>query len=227
MVIRFLIYFCFLMVIKACKPDVKTEAPKTIESDKNTLKPKYDIDKIVLTDQNVVDFLMWYGDFNPETDIVFQTKFGDIEVQLYQDTPLHRANMIYLIKKKYFDTTFFHRVVDGFVVQGGNSDEMKTSKSRKKIGKYTLPPEFKPQHQHDFGVLCAARSWVDNPDKKSTPYEFYFVHNRKGEHHLNNEHTVFGKITKGLDVLDEIARQDTDKGNYPLFNIYMKVVLKK
>lgn len=220
----FVVVFAFLCI--ACKSEVKTPKSELKPDPSDIDKPKYDLKTIVVSDENAVDFFTWYGSFNPENQIVFHTKLGDIEVELFTDTPIHRASMIYLIKKKYFDTTFFHRVVKGFVVQGGNSDEIKTSKARKNIGRYTLPPEFMPNHQHDFGVLCAARSWIDNPQKRSTPFEFYFVHNRNGEHHLNNEHTVVGKITKGIDVLDQIAHQDTDKGDYPLFNINMTATLK-
>ncbi len=109
------------------------------------------------------------------------------------------------------------------MVQGGNSDESLTKKDRKSIGNYLIPPEFNSGLKHDYGALAAARSWDDNPDKLSNPYEFYFVQNTKGEHHLDGEHTIFGKITKGFEVLDQIAAQKTDKGEYPLFNIKMKI----
>ena len=220
-----LVFFLGLLLFVSCDSKKKSKVSKIINDTINT--PKYDLETVVVTNDNVVDFLTWYGSFNPENHIVITTKFGEIEVELYDETSLHRANTIYLIKKAYYNTTFFHRVVKGFVVQGGNSDESKTSKSRKKIGKYTLPSEFLEDKKHDFSALCAARSWVENPDKRSDPYEFYFVHNRMGEHHLNQEHTVYGKITKGVDVLDSIASQDTDRGDYPLFNVNMTVALKK
>lgn len=189
-------------------------------------KPKYDLKTVKITDENVVDFLAWYGSFNPEKEVIFHTKFGDIEVELFEETPLHRANMIYLVKKNYYHTTYFHRVVKGFVVQGGNSDDLKTRKARRAIGEYTIPAEFGEAFKHDFAMLCSARSWEDNPEKRSSPFEFYFVHNRTGEHHLNGEHTVYGKITKGISVLDSIANQPTDRGDYPLFNIHIEASLK-
>ena len=195
----------------------------TSKKEKIVSKPKYDLATVVISEENVVDFLTWYGEQNPETKVQIETEFGNIEVELEKETPLHRANFIYLTKKNYFNTTFFHRVVKNFVVQGGNSDESLTKKDRKSIGNYLIPPEFNRILKHNYGALAAARSWDDNPDKLSNPYEFYFVQNKKGEHHLDGEHTIFGKITKGFDVLDEIAAQKTDKGEYPLFNIKMKI----
>jgi cyclophilin family peptidyl-prolyl cis-trans isomerase len=194
-----------------------------IEIEKIAPKPKYDLATVVITDENLADFLTWYGAQNPETKVVIETKFGNIEVELNDKTPLHRANFIYLTKKNYYNSTFFHRVVKNFVVQGGNSDESLTRKDRKRIGNYLIPPEFNNNLKHNYGALAAARSWDNNPDKLSNPFEFYFVQNKKGEHHLDGEHTIFGKITSGFDVLDEIAAQKTDKGDYPLFNIKMKI----
>lgn len=194
-----------------------------IEIEKIAPKPKYDLATVVITDENLADFLTWYGEQNPETKVVIETKFGNIGVELNDKTPLHRANFIYLTKKNYYNSTFFHRVVKNFVVQGGNSDESLTRKDRKRIGNYLIPPEFNSNLKHNYGALAAARSWDDNPDKLSNPFEFYFVQNKKGEHHLDGEHTIFGKITSGFEVLDEIAAQKTDKGDYPLFNIKMKI----
>lgn len=190
---------------------------------KTEIKPKYDLKTVILSEENVTDFLTWYGKQNPEKRVLIETQFGNIEIELEKETPLHRANFIYLVKRNYFNSTFFHRVVKNFVVQGGNSDESLTKKERKSIGAYLIPPEFKSNLRHNYGALAAARTWDDNPDKLSNPFEFYFVQNKNGEHHLDGEHTIFGKITKGFDVLDKIAEQKTDKGDYPLFNIKMKI----
>ena len=202
------------------KNRVKENSHDSIKIEKP--KPKYDLETIVISDENVVDFLTWYGEQNNENKVLIETKFGNIEIELFYETPLHRANFIYLVKKNYFNTTYFHRVVNNFIIQGGNSDESITKKERKKIGKYLIPAEFKKSLRHNYGALAAARSWDNNPEKLSNPFEFYFIQNKKGEHHLDSEHTVFGKITKGFDVLDEIASQKTDEGEYPLLNIKIK-----
>lgn len=217
-------------MLSACQNNPKDSVEKNrdlknnaIENENKLPKPKYDLATVVLSEENVVDFLTWYGEQNPETKVEIETQFGNIEIELNKETPIHRANFIYLTKKNYFNSTFFHRVVKNFVVQGGNSDESLTKKDRKSIGNYLIPPEFNRNLKHNYGALAAARSWDNNPDKLSNPFEFYFVQNKKGEHHLDGEHTIFGKITKGFDVLDEIAAQKTDKGDYPLFNIKMKI----
>ena len=75
-----------------------------------------------ITQKNVVDFLTEYGKKNPETKVKISTRLGDIVIDLYEDTPLHRANFIYLVKQGYFNETFFHRIVPDFIIQGGNSD---------------------------------------------------------------------------------------------------------
>lgn len=202
------------------KNRVKENSHDSIKIEKP--KPKYDLETIVISDENVTNFLTWYGEQNKENKVLIETKFGNIEIELFYETPLHRANFIYLVKKNYFNTTYFHRVVNNFIIQGGNSDESITKKERKNIGKYLIPTEFKKSLRHNYGALASARSWDNNPEKLSNPFEFYFIQNKKGEHHLDGEHTVFGKITKGFDVLDEIASQKTDEGEYPLFNIKIK-----
>ena len=96
------------------------------------------METIVISDENVTDFLTWYGEQNKENKVLIETKFGNIEIELFYETPLHRANFIYLVKKNYFNTTYFHRVVNNFIIQGGNSDESITKKERKNIGKYLI-----------------------------------------------------------------------------------------
>ena len=193
---------------------------------KDTLpKEKFDLKTIELTNENVVDFLTWYGERNPEKKVNIETKFGTIEIKLYNETPLHRANFIYLVKKGYFNTTFFNRVVKNFIVQGGNSDETQTQKDRKKIGRYLIPPEFNRSLKHKYGAMASAREWEDNPKKLSTPYEFYFVQDKRGAHHLNGEHTVFGEIVKGFDVLEKIGNEPVDAKDYPLLNVYIKMTI--
>lgn len=217
----------------SCETKTKDKTEKTSKQiiKKDTVaiekpKEKYDLETFSISDSTTVKFLTWYGERNPEKNILIETEFGQIEVELFEETPLHRANFIYLTKKKYFNTTYFHRVVRNFIIQGGSSDESITQKERKAIGKYLIPAEFRSQLRHNYGAMAAARDWEKNPEKKSNPFEFYFVQNKKGSHHLNGEHTVFGRITKGIDVMDKIANQETDPGEYPLLNIEIKVSLR-
>lgn len=224
-VFLFLLIFLFF----SCENKTKDTTEKNREQKNDSVnlknsapKPKYDLETIVLKDENVVGFLTWYGERNPENKVLIETKFGNIEVELYDKTPLHRANFIYLVKKNYFNTTYFHRVVKNFIIQGGSSDESITKKDRKNIGNYLIPPEFNNTLKHHYGALASARLYEENPEKLSNPYEFYFVQNKNGAHHLDKEHTVFGKITKGFEVMNEIANQETDKKEFPLLNIKIK-----
>ena len=141
--------------------------------------------------------------------------FGQIDVRLYKDTPLHRANFIRLAKTGYFGTTFFHRVLDNFVVQGGNSDNISTQKVRAAIGDYLIPSEFSSKHQHNRGAFSAAKYAEQNVSKASSPFEFFIVQGKRGAHHLDNDHTVFGEVTDGMDVADKIVNLPRDGNDCP------------
>ena len=176
-----------------------------------------------LNKYNVEAFFTEYEKKNKETKVVIKTDFGNIELLLYNDTPIHRANFIFLTKIKYFDKTVFYRVAKNFVIQGGNSDEYAAMKHRYKYGNYLMKPEFRPNRKHKYGALAAAREWEKNPDKLSSPFEFYIVQSRKGAHHLNNEHTVFGEVISGWETIDKISKLETDVKEWPLVDVHMKV----
>lgn len=194
--------------------ETETSAQKTSEE-----KQTYP----VITDENVVEFLTQYGKQNLETKVRITTQHGVIEVQLFEDTPLHRANFIYLVKRKYFDNTFFHRIAPGFIIQGGNSDLPSTPEKRAEIGKgYRLPAEISGKRSHSYGSVVGAKEYRENPDKKSAPFEFYiFIGEPRQANHLNGDYTIFGKVTKGMDVVDTIAHLPADEGEWPLQNVYI------
>ncbi|GAB2773203.1 hypothetical protein GCM10010465_19390 [Actinomadura fibrosa] len=177
----------------------------------------------LLVQEELIPFLTEYGKKNPEDKIRIITRFGNIDVELFHDTPLHRANFIFLVKHDYFDKTFFHRVAEGFVVQGGNSDNPSTNKKRHHIGDYLIPSEFEAGHKHVRGAFSAAKYAEQNVSKASSPYEFFIVQSKTGAHHLDNEHTVFGRVIDGMDVVDEISKVKTDQSEWPLQNIYLDV----
>ena len=197
------------MVEKTEQPkEIKKEAPKEIETD-------------TINKDNRVEFLTAYGKLNPETVVLFETRLGNIKIKLYKDTPLHRASFIFLTKTGYFSTTCFHRVVPGFIVQGGNSDHPFTRKKRIKYN-YRIPAEIKPYHKHNYGSLAAARQWEDNPKKLSSPFEFYMIQDKRGSHHLDGEHTIFGEIIEGLSVMEAIAKLETDTKEWPVKDVFIK-----
>jgi peptidyl-prolyl cis-trans isomerase A (cyclophilin A) len=177
----------------------------------------------VLDDQNAIPFFFEYQKQNPEDKVRIETRFGNIDIQLFKNTPYHRANFIYLTKKGYFNGTTFHRVVPGFVIQGGNSDRSETSKKRGEIGTYLLPPDTRKGHKHHRGVISMPSSEIENPHKLASPYEFFIVKQAPGAYHLDSSYTVFGKVIAGMEVVDEINTQRIDNREAPLTNVFMKV----
>jgi cyclophilin family peptidyl-prolyl cis-trans isomerase len=111
--------------------------------------------------------------------IIIGTTVGDIEVVLYNDTPLHRDNMLGLIEEGYYDGQLFHRVIQNFMIQGGDPHSVGAPKGQR-LGTggpgYKIPAEFHEHHFHKKGALAAARQGdAVNPDKESSGSQFYIV----------------------------------------------------
>ena len=181
-------------------------------------------ENIILTDENVIDFLFEYEKNNKENHVRIYTPFGEIEILLYDNTPYHRSNFIYLTKKKYFEGTQFYRVINDFVIQAGNSDNIKVSKKRRDIGKYLLPNDFNKGHTHKRGMVSMPSSTVDNPYKMASPFEFFIVQKKDGAHHLDGSYTIFGEVIDGMEIVDVIANLPTDNRDWPLNNVYINKV---
>ena len=190
-------------------------------------KDKFDSlnEDIVLDDKNAIPFFFNYEKNNPEDKVRISTRFGNIDIKLFKNTPYHRANFIYLTKKGYFKNTTFHRVVPGFIIQGGNSDRYETAKKRGKIGKYLLPPDTKKGYKHHRGVVSMPSSEIENPYKLASPYEFFIVQQDPGAYHLDGNYTIFGKVISGMDVVDKINKQRIDGRETPLTNVFIDVTL--
>lgn len=205
-----------------------------------------------LSIENAPEFLKAYAEEHPEKNLRIETPHGDITIELYENTPMHRANMIFLAREGYYDDTWFHRVSGDHVIQAGNSDKMSTVEKRREIGHYKLPPEALAKNFHRRGAVAAARSYSNNPDKKSDAFEFYIAVGRSytmdqlrtmqeqqdldlnreqekiystqgGSPHLDGEHTVFGRVTSGMEVVEKINNVETDEGEWPLKNIPIQV----
>ena len=176
-----------------------------------------------MDDKNAIPFLFEYGNKNKENKVRISTSYGDIDVELFKDTPYHRANFIYLIKKKYFQGEYFHRVVKDFIIQGGNSDNISTSKKRRKIGRYLLPPDTKKGYKHHRGIISMPSSEIENPYKLASPFEFFIVKKNDGAYHLDNNYTAFGRVIKGMNVVDKISDLETDKREWPLDNVRFSI----
>jgi cyclophilin family peptidyl-prolyl cis-trans isomerase len=164
------------------------------------------------------------GTGQKQVKFVIHTEFGDMKGILYNETPKHRDNFVKLAKSGFYDGLLFHRVIMGFMIQGGDPTS-KNAKAGQRLGGgdpgYTIPAEFNPALKHDRGALAAART--ENPEKASSGSQFYIVQPEKGTHFLDMNYTVFGKITEGLDVIDKIASAPKDASDRPLKDIKMTV----
>jgi cyclophilin family peptidyl-prolyl cis-trans isomerase len=246
-----------------------------------------------------------------ESKVQIETEFGTIKIKLYNETPLHRDNFIKLTSEGFYTDLLFHRIIKGFMIQGGDPDS-KNAIPGKRLGEgdlsYTIPAEFNPKFFHRKGVLAAAREGDQiNPEKRSSACQFYILQGkvfRPGEldslqtnlqesrmlnmlqvrmkaiepelnklgtegkqdemmarfnalkaevsaeaaklpplkfseeqrkayttvggyPSLDNNYTIFGEVTEGLEVIDKIAAQPADQFNRPLKDIKFKITLIK
>jgi len=181
------------------------------------------------------------------------TSYGQCIIRLYNQTPQHRDNFIKLAKKGFFNGTLFHRVIQNFMIQGGDPDS-KNAKPGMQLGNgdvgYTIPAEFRDSLFHKRGVLAAARD--DNPKKASSGCQFYIVEGKRltdsaidkeekksgrkipewqreyyravgGTPHLDGNYTIFGEVVAGIDMVDMIAAVKKDKYDRPLTDVPMTV----
>ncbi|HCM75014.1 MAG TPA: peptidylprolyl isomerase [Cytophagales bacterium] len=246
--------------------------------------------------------------------VTIKTDMGDMVAILYDETPKHKENFIKLAEDHFYDSLIFHRVIDGFMIQGGDPDSKK-SQPGQRLGNggpgYTVEAEFNPKLFHEKGALSAARLGDQmNPTKASSGSQFYIVQGtvipmdaidqitvdqiklnkglqqclqreenkalydsltalyyagdmqayqqklfslipkieretgikvRKeipqeridayttvgGAPHLDDEYTVFGKVIKGLDVIDKIAKVERDGADRPIKNVYFTVTVEE
>lgn len=185
------------------------------------------------------------------TRIAIQTEYGKIVLQLYDNTPLNRDNMIKLAKQHYYDSTLFHRVIPNFVIQGGDPDS-KHAKPGQMLGDgdlgYRVPAEINDIDFHKRGALGVARD--NTPDKSGSACQFYIVTGKKytdadldamerrsgrkytpeqrevyktqgGVPHLDGGYTVFGEVVEGMDVVDKISNEPRDAHDRPDKDIRM------
>jgi cyclophilin family peptidyl-prolyl cis-trans isomerase len=176
---------------------------------------------------------------------IITTDSGTIQLSLYDKTPQHRDNFVKLAKKHFYDGTLFHRVIPGFMIQGGDPNS-KTAEAGKMLGDgdvgYRIPAEIVDEYYHKQGALAAARD--NNPDKSSSGCQFYIVTGKTftdaeldagekragrkfteeqrntyktvgGAPHLDGNYTVFGEVTKGMDVALKIQHAKRNRADRP------------
>jgi peptidyl-prolyl cis-trans isomerase B (cyclophilin B) len=248
--------------------------------------------------------------------VTIKTPHGTMYAILYDETPQHKANFIKLVREKYYDSLLFHRVIQGFMIQGGDPDS-RDAKPGQALGRggpgYTLPAEINPKFFHEKGALSAARMGDQvNPKKESNGSQFYIVQGtvypdsamkqledgatyqkknnclrqilempqyaslrqqiinkqqagdgawlqsffeksdtlivkvmpdykptkfspeqkdayskKGGAPHLDNEYTVFGKVIKGLEIIDKIAAVEKGIGDRPVVDQWMVITVEE
>ena len=242
----------------------------------------------------------------PEKKVLVKTPYGNMKIKLYNDTPQHKENFLKLVEEGFYDDLLFHRVIEGFMIQGGDP-ESKDAEKGARLGSggpgYTIPAEITfPRHFHKKGALAAARQGDQvNPERESSGSQFYIVQGetftigkldtmemqmskralqsrmfekitpfqdslmamrQRGDREnfealiaqleeeakaelgdsaefkfpeevreayttiggapmLDNTYTVFGEVEEGLDVIDSIAKVNTDQMDRPLEDIEM------
>ena len=128
-----------------------------------------------------------------------------------------KSSFIKLANENYWDSLSFNRVIEDFVIQGGCPDTPEGFNDPE----YLLAPEFVDTLKHVYGALGAGRD--GNAEKLSARCQFYIVQNRNGEHRLDGDYTIFGKVIKGMDVVDEIVNVERDSLDEPLSTITLDV----
>jgi peptidyl-prolyl cis-trans isomerase B (cyclophilin B) len=167
---------------------------------------------------------------------VISTKHGDMVVEFYPDVaPMHVESFIALAEEEYFNGTTFHRVIPGFVIQGGDPNSKLANRALHgtggRAGKFfglgdendsntwLIPAEFN-DIPHTKGILSMART----NDPNSASSQFFVCHDNAP--FLDKNYTVFGKVIKGLEVIDLIVNSEKDMNDNPLEKIEMTVVIK-
>jgi len=170
--------------------------------------------------------------YEKENDVaVISTNFGDMIVEFYPDiAPMHVDSFVALVNEEYFDGTTFHRVIPGFMIQGGDPNSRNENKATHgtggRAGKFfgigneedpstwLIPQEFNDT-PHVKGILSMART--NDPDSASS--QFFICHDNAS--FLDNNYTVFGKVVEGLDIIDEIVNVAKDQNDNPLERVEM------
>lgn len=154
-----------------------------------------------------------------ETTAVIETKFGSVELRFFPDVaPGHVDNFISLAKKGFYDGTTFHRVIPGFMIQGGDPNSKNPDRSKHGMGGpgYTIKAEFNKK-PHKRGTLSMARAM--HPDSAGSQFFICVVDTP----FLDGQYTVFGEVVKGMDVADKIVNVPRDKADNPIDRVEMKI----
>jgi peptidylprolyl isomerase len=143
----------------------------------------------------------------PQKLVRLETNMGNITIALAPDMPITAGNFESLVKKGYYDGVIFHRVINGFMIQGGDP----TGTGRGGPG-YMIKDEFSKNNRNDRGTISMANA---GPNTGGSQFFINLVNNN----FLDSKHPVFGKVVDGMDVIDAIAKVKTGAGDRPVQNV--------
>lgn len=146
----------------------------------------------------------------PGKRVRLDTDLGTVEIELYGNMPITAGNFESLVKSGFYDGVIFHRVIDRFMIQGGDP----TGTGRGGPG-YTIRDEFPPGNRNDRGTISMANA---GPNTGGSQFFLNLVNNN----YLDGKHPVFGRVVKGMEVVDSIAKVKTDPGDRPLKPVHIK-----
>ncbi len=156
--------------------------------------------------------------------VVIETTMGTIQIELFtEDAPLHSENFKKLAREGFYNGTTFHRVIPGFVAQGGDPNSRSEDRSVHGRGGpgYTIPAEIGIDHKRSY-VAAARLGDQVNPERESSGSQFYICLDDLPS--LDGAYTVFGWVVDGMDVVDQIAEVETDQNDNPVERIEMQNV---
>lgn len=143
----------------------------------------------------------------PGKVVKLETNMGTIKIALAADMPITAGNFETLVKKGYYDGVIFHRIINGFMIQGGDP----TGTGCGGPG-YAIKDEFSPGNKNDRGTLSMANA---GPNTGGSQFFINLINNN----FLDGKHPVFGKVIEGMDVVDKIAKTKTGPGDRPVKNV--------
>jgi len=146
-------------------------------------------------------------DGNAATKVLLSTSMGDIVIQLYDDMPITTGNFEKLVEKGFYNGLIFHRVIDGFMIQGGDPEGTGMGGPG-----YTIKDEFTDHNRNDRGTISMANA---GPNTGGSQFFINLVDNN----FLDEKHPAFGKVIEGMNVVDAIGKVETDANDRPLTEV--------
>jgi len=211
-----------IILLTGCHHEEKMEKVKKESATSTTTQQEAENTSTIETtnpEKTMSEFNQKAAPTKGEEIVVIKTNKGDIKLRLFPEyAPKTVENFKKLANDKFYNGLIFHRIIQGFMIQGGDPDGNGTGGPG-----YTIPAEFTPKLVHFPGALATARlGGPMNPTKASSGSQFYIVH--EDARFLDGEYTVFGQVFEGMDIVNTIAEVATLPGDKPVEDVVMESV---